>query len=89
MRDSQRTPGPFPALDSPDARGRGRPGRRGWLREHDALATVGARAGYSRSLATARFGSKDKLLEALVDRIVTRWNISTVLPLAEQGSTRR
>ncbi|MFI6777941.1 TetR/AcrR family transcriptional regulator [Nocardia sp. NPDC050412] len=47
------------------------------------LATVGERAGYSRSLATARFGSKTKLLEALVDRIVRRWTITTITPRAE------
>lgn len=44
------------------------------------LATVGERAGYSRSLATARFGSKSKLLEALVDEIVVRWDVKTVEP---------
>ena len=47
------------------------------------LALVGERAGYSRSLATARFGSKGKLLDALVDHIVNRWNIATVLPQTE------
>jgi len=36
------------------------------------LAAVGERAGYSRGLATARFGSKDELLRALVERIVGR-----------------
>jgi len=45
------------------------------------LAAVGERAGYSRGLATARFGSKDKLLEALVERIVGRWSHRNVLPL--------
>jgi AcrR family transcriptional regulator len=44
------------------------------------LAAVGERAGYSRGLATARFGSKDKLLEALIERIVTRWSYRNVLP---------
>lgn len=44
------------------------------------LATVGERAGYSRSLATARFGSKSKLLEALVDQIVVRWSLEKVDP---------
>ena len=39
------------------------------------LATIGERAGYSRSLATARFGSKGKLLEALVDEIVEHWSV--------------
>jgi AcrR family transcriptional regulator len=50
------------------------------------LATVGERAGYSRSLATARFGSKAKMLEALVDHIVERWSIATVLPRTEGRS---
>jgi len=44
------------------------------------LATVGERAGYSRSLATARFGSKAKLLEALVEEIVVRWDVEKVEP---------
>lgn len=44
------------------------------------LATVGERAGYSRSLATARFGSKAKLLEALVEQIVVRWDVEQVEP---------
>ncbi|MEU1984508.1 TetR/AcrR family transcriptional regulator [Nocardia sp. NPDC019395] len=44
------------------------------------LATVGDRAGYSRSLATARFGSKAKLLEALVEEIVVRWDVEKVEP---------
>src|SRR6478609_7000183 len=38
------------------------------------LAGVGLRAGYSRSLATARFGSKSRLLEALFEEIVAGWN---------------
>ncbi|WP_084541361.1 TetR/AcrR family transcriptional regulator [Nocardioides alkalitolerans] len=50
------------------------------------LATVGERAGYSRSLATARFGSKGKLLEALVDEIVHRWDVETVAPV-QRGLT--
>jgi AcrR family transcriptional regulator len=44
------------------------------------LSAVGARAGYSRGLVTARFGSKGELLEALVDRISTNWNIRNVQP---------
>lgn len=50
------------------------------------LATVGERAGYSRSLATARFGSKAKLLEALVEEIVVRWDLERVEP-EQQGLT--
>jgi AcrR family transcriptional regulator len=44
------------------------------------LAAVGERAGYSRGLVTARFGSKDQLLEALVERITTGWSHRNVLP---------
>ncbi len=44
------------------------------------LSAVGARAGYSRGLVTARFGSKRDLLEALVDRISTTWNVRNVQP---------
>jgi len=43
------------------------------------LAAVGERAGYSRSLATARFGSKPKLLEVLVDEIEEHWSLDTEL----------
>jgi AcrR family transcriptional regulator len=37
------------------------------------LAAVGARAGYSRSLVTARFGSKEGLLNVLIDRLSLGW----------------
>jgi len=47
------------------------------------LAMVGKRAGYSSGLATARFRTKAKLLEALVDRIVDRWQITTLMPQVE------
>ncbi|HMC81415.1 MAG TPA: TetR/AcrR family transcriptional regulator [Acidimicrobiia bacterium] len=52
------------------------------------LAAVGERAGYSRGLVTARFGSKDQLLKALVERIIDRWNHRNVLPRAEGSSGR-
>ncbi|MGH9115916.1 MAG: TetR/AcrR family transcriptional regulator [Acidimicrobiales bacterium] len=52
------------------------------------LAAVGERAGYSRGLVTARFGSKDKLLEALVGRIVDGWSHRNVLPRTEGRSGR-
>ncbi len=50
------------------------------------LASIGERTGYSRGLATMRFGSKAKLLEALVDRIVHRWNEQVVGPRTERRS---
>lgn len=52
------------------------------------LAAVGERAGYSRGLVTARFGSKDQLLVALVDRITTRWSHRNVLPRTAGRSGR-
>ena len=41
----------------------------------DALtfAAIGERAGYSRGLVTARFGNKDGLIDALIDRSVAQW----------------
>lgn len=44
------------------------------------LSQVGARAGYSRGLASMRFGTKEKLLEALLDRITKRWKHRHVQP---------
>jgi AcrR family transcriptional regulator len=44
------------------------------------FAAIGERAGYSRGLVTARFGSKDGLVEALIDRIVNTWSHRNVLP---------
>lgn len=35
------------------------------------FAKIGERAGYSRGMVTARFGSKDGLIDSLIDRIVT------------------
>ena len=52
------------------------------------LAAVGERAGYSRGLVTARFGSKDQLLKTLVERIIDRWNHRNVLPRTEGTSGR-
>jgi AcrR family transcriptional regulator len=44
------------------------------------LAAVGERAGYSRGLVTVRFGSKENLLKALVERMTTGWTHRNVLP---------
>jgi AcrR family transcriptional regulator len=43
------------------------------------LAAVGERSGYSRGLVTARFGSKDKLLERLIDSITSDWGHTNIL----------
>ncbi len=52
----------------------------------DALtfAAIGDRAGYSRGLVTARFGSKAALIDALIERIVTTWSHRNVLPFVAQ-----
>jgi AcrR family transcriptional regulator len=44
------------------------------------LAAVGERAGYSRGLVTAKFGSKEGLLEELLERIIGTWSHRNVLP---------
>jgi AcrR family transcriptional regulator len=44
------------------------------------LAGVGERSGYSRGLVTARFGSKEKMMRELIDRITDGWNASRVFP---------
>ncbi|HJQ47037.1 MAG TPA: TetR/AcrR family transcriptional regulator [Amycolatopsis sp.] len=41
--------------------------------ERTTLADIGERAGYSQGLVTRRFGSKSKLLVALVDRLTARF----------------
>jgi AcrR family transcriptional regulator len=43
--------------------------------ERMTLAAIGQRAGYSHGLVTARFGSKEGLLWALVERMVDAWQI--------------
>ena len=52
------------------------------------LAAIGERAGYSRGLVTARFGSKDGLVDALIERIVGRWSHRNVLPRTKGRSGR-
>lgn len=44
------------------------------------FATIGERAGYSRGMVTARFGNKDGLIDALIERIVTTWSHRNVIP---------
>ncbi len=44
------------------------------------FAAIGERAGYSRGMVTARFGSKEGLIDALIERIVTTWSHRNVLP---------
>lgn len=53
------------------------------------FVAVGERSGYSRGLVTARFGSKEKMMLALIDRITEGWNVSRVFPrtAGEDGLT--
>ncbi len=44
------------------------------------FAAIGERAGYSRGMVTARFGNKDGLIDALIERIVTTWSHKNVIP---------
>jgi AcrR family transcriptional regulator len=48
--------------------------------ERMTMAAIGKRAGYSHGLVTARFGSKEGLLWALVDRMVNDWRTEQLLP---------
>jgi AcrR family transcriptional regulator len=47
------------------------------------FASIGERAGYSRGLVTARFGSKDGLIDALIHRIVDTWSHRHLDPAIE------
>lgn len=44
------------------------------------FAAIGERSGYSRGMVTARFGNKDGLIDALIERIVTTWSHRNVIP---------
>jgi AcrR family transcriptional regulator len=48
--------------------------------ERMTLAAIGKRAGYSHGLVTARFGSKEGLLWALVERMVNEWRDGVLVP---------
>lgn len=48
--------------------------------EQASLAAIGARAGYSRGLVTTRFGTKENLLNVLIDRVTSDWVEHNVLP---------
>jgi len=50
------------------------------------FASIGERAGYSRGLVTSRFGSKDGLVEALIERVVNTWGHRNVIPYTEGKS---
>lgn len=53
-------------------------GERGY--EHTTLIAIGRRAGYSHGLVTQRFGSKEGLLHALVQRLIGDWAVVRLDP---------
>jgi AcrR family transcriptional regulator len=53
--------------------------------ERMTLVAIGERAGYSHGLVTRRFGSKEGLLWALVEKMVVTWNLESLTPT--QGKT--
>src|ERR1700752_4083509 len=55
--------------------------------ERMTMAAIGKRAGYSHGLVTARFGSKEGLLWALVDRMVNEWRAESLWPSIENQSS--
>ena len=54
--------------------------------ERTTLAAIGERAGYSHGLVTRRFGSKDGLLLALLQKIVSEWMHHDILPELQEYS---
>ena len=48
------------------------------------FAAIGERSGYSRSMVTVRFGSKEGLVEELLDQLVRNWS-HTTLPRPSDG----
>ena len=48
--------------------------------EGTSLAAIGEAAGYSRGLVNHRFGSKEGLLWALVERLFEQWGVESVAP---------
>lgn len=55
--------------------------------ERMTMAAIGKRAGYSHGLVTARFGSKEGLLWALVERMVNDWRTESLGPSIENQSS--
>lgn len=54
--------------------------------EKTTLAAIGQRAGYSHGLVTRRFGSKDGLLLALLQKMVSEWMEQDILPVFRERS---
>jgi AcrR family transcriptional regulator len=49
------------------------------------LKEVGERAGYSRGLASERFGSKEGLFNAVLDAFGERWNAASAAEIGDQS----
>lgn len=54
--------------------------------ERTTLAAVGERAGYSHGLVTRRFGSKDGLLAALLQKMITEWHEHEIAPFLREAN---
>ena len=54
--------------------------------ERTTLAAVGQRAGYSHGLVTRRFGSKDGLLLALLQKMISDWHEHEIAPYIQEVS---
>lgn len=52
--------------------------------QRTTLAAIGEASGYSRGLVTQRFGSKEGLLLAVLDRLLDSWALRNVGPRVEQ-----
>lgn len=54
--------------------------------ERMTLASIAERAGYTHGLVTSRFGSKEGLLWALIERMVVDWQNNLLLPTIGERS---
>ncbi len=54
--------------------------------ERTTLSAVGKRAGYSHGLVTRRFGSKDGLLLALLQKMIKEWHAHEIEPFLREAS---
>lgn len=54
---------------------------------HTTLVAIGDRAGYSHGLVTQRFGSKDGLLHALMQRLINDWAAVQLGPTLDPQSS--
>ena len=56
--------------------------------ERMTLAAIGKRAGYSHGLVTRRFGSKEGLMWALVEKMTLGWFVTYIHPVIDEQAGR-